>query len=179
MKSVIDKWKHAQLHISSIVQSSLLFHCIVCLVSLVEAPHLQSDMRRACPLWIGFLSWKAKTASAFSSLNFSLNCGLNVDWRAKYDHLVFYLVGRESELVKTILPGDSAKHLQVPANKPGPRCHDHLSRFLGDTCGIFVLHEDISLVGLPWCKGVLDWWFQTALRISPLFYEDRNLGSCR
>ena len=60
-----------------------------------------------------------------------------------------YLVGRESELVKTILPGDSAKHLQVPANKPGPRCHDHLSRFLGNICGLFVLNEDISLVGLP------------------------------
>ena len=84
-------WKvsliNENMHTSSIVQSFLLFHCIVRLVSLVEAPHLQSDMRRACPLWIGFLSWKAKTASAFSSLNFSLNCGLKMDWRAKYDHL--------------------------------------------------------------------------------------------
>ena len=86
--------------------------------------YLQSDIRRACPLWIGLRSWKAKTASAFSSLNRSRNWFKIIERHPVV--ILKNLMRSEPELIEAILPSDPAQHFQVPSNQPGTRCHDHL-----------------------------------------------------
>ena len=57
----------------------------------------QSFISNAWPLWTGFLSWKAKTASASNSLNFSLNSfGVNLERRKKNNSCIILGEFREN-----------------------------------------------------------------------------------